>query len=189
MNVYDLFMSPLEFFLLGGIRSEIISCAEKNVLEAAIGTGANSRYYDYARIHSIIGLDREYSPELEQRHPKGKFCFTTGNMEQIPFEAERFDTVVATLVLCTVNMEKSLHEIKRVLKPGGKFLFIEHVRPSGIVPGRLFDALNKVWPKIANGCNLNHLTGDAIKQSGFASLDMKYAGNNIFIYGVATKDA
>lgn len=185
MNLYDVIMSPLEALFLGQVRSEIMASAHGDVLEAGIGTGANSRYYDYSAVRRLIGLDREYSPKLGPKHPETIFTFAHGDIEYVPFEDGRFDCVVATLILCTTDLEKSLAEIKRVLKPGGLFIFIEHVRPEGSLAGALSDRLNRVWPKVANGCNLNRRTGEAIMQNGFIAVRMRQKCGGIFIYGTA----
>lgn len=102
----------------------------------------------------------------------------------MPFASGRFDCTVATLLLRTADVEKSLREIRRVLKPGGLFLFVEHVRPKGETAGRLFDVLNTVWPALANGCNLNRGTDEALAQSGFSHVRMERKGG-VFCYGSA----
>ena len=187
MNLYDMLMSPLEALLLREIRAEIIPSAYGDVLEAGIGTGANGRFYNYDRISSLTGLDREISSELWKPHHKEKFVFALGDVAHIPFKAERFDCVVATLVLCTADCEKSLHEITRVLKPGGRYMFIEHVRPKGMIGGRLCDACNGAWTRFARGCNLNRRTDAMLYRAGFADIRMKQRCGGVFIYGAAVK--
>lgn len=184
MNFYDLEMGPVEATFLRGIRSEIIPLAHGAVLEAGIGTGANLPFYDYAKISGLTGLDCEYSPALD-RHTGEKFTFSTGSIEEMPFAAGSFDCVVGALILCTVDIKKSLQEIKRVLKPKGLFIFIEHVRPSGKIAGAVFDAANRVWPKMAHGCNLNRDTDMKLKKSGFSHMHIKKKCGGIFCYGWA----
>ncbi|MCB0830669.1 MAG: methyltransferase domain-containing protein, partial [Solirubrobacterales bacterium] len=85
-----------------------------------------------------------------------------------PFEDDTFDTVVETLVLCTVaDPEKTAAEIRRVLKPGGRFLFMEHVRSDKPRLGRLQDRLENPWKKIADGCHCNRRTVPMLRGSGF----------------------
>ena len=187
MDFYDMIMSPLEGSLLKKMRLEIMPQAEGDVLEVGIGTGANGPFYRYERIRSLTGLDWKYSPELEKHYPPEKFKFVSADIEQIPFANDTFDSVVATLILCTVDIEKSLNEVMRVLKPGGNFIFIEHVRPVGLLAGKAFDAFNTVWPKLANGCNLNRQTSKALFQSGFADISYQQKLGGIFLYGTATK--
>ena len=180
-----MFMSPLEAWFLRDIRAGIIPSAAGDVLEIGIGTGVNGQYYDYSRVNSLTGLDCEFSPEVDRHYPKEKFSFALGDIERLPFDARRFDSIVATLILCTVNLEKGLNEIKRVLKPGGQFIFIEHVRPPGAMKGKLFDMVNRVWPSFAKGCNLNRRTDAALAGSGFADVRIKRACGDVFIYGSA----
>lgn len=187
MNFYDMAMGPLEALFLRGIRSEIIPLAHGNVLEVGIGTGANFPFYDYSKISNLTGLDCEYSPALA-RHTGVKFTFSAGNIEKMPFAAGSFDCAVVTLILCTVDIEKSLQEIKRVLKPNGLFIFIEHVRPSGKLAGAVFDAVNKVWPKMAHGCNLNRETDVQLEKSGFSNMHIKKKSGGIFCYGWAQNE-
>ncbi len=88
--------------------------------------------------------------------------------EMLPFDDESFDTVIETLVLCTVaDPEATAAEIRRVLKPDGKFLFMEHVRSEKPKLGRLQDRLEKPWMKIADGCHCNRRTVPMLKANGF----------------------
>lgn len=182
MNIYDIAMMPLEAWVLKKMRSEIMPSAYGDVLEVGIGTGVNLRYYNPAKIRSLTGLDRQCSPELERRAGKN-FSFYQGHVEEMPFAERQFDTVVATLLFCTAHIEKSLGEIQRVLKPGGLFIFIEHVRPKGARAGKIFDFANGSWTRIADGCNLNRRTDEILRQSGFSDLAIGESG--VFRYGTA----
>ena len=184
MNIYDIAMMPLETWVLKKMRSAIMPYAYGDVLEVGIGTGVNLRYYDPAKIRSLTGLDRQSSPELERRAGKD-FTFYQGSVEKMPFAEGQFDTVVATLLFCTADIEKSMSEIQRVLKPGGLFIFIEHVRPKGARAGKFFDFANPSWTRIADGCNLNRRTDEFLRQSGFSDLTLREGG--VFRYGTAKK--
>ena len=155
-----------------------------DVLEAGIGTGVNLRYYNPAKIRSLTGLDRQCSQELERRAGKD-FTFYQGNVEKMPFAEGQFDTVVATLLFCTADIEKSMSEIQRVLKPGGLFIFIEHVRPKGSWAGSFADFANSLWTLIADGCNLNRRTDEILRESSFSDLNIMESG--VFRYGTAKK--
>ncbi|MGL4668796.1 MAG: class I SAM-dependent methyltransferase [Saezia sp.] len=185
MNIYDLVMKPVEAFILHEVRTELISLAEKDVLEIGIGTGVNLPYYDGNKVSSITGLDQEFAKALEAQQ-REHFNFVIGDIEKLPFATASFDTVVVTLVLCTVDLEKSLQEIKRVLKPGGTFIFIEHIRPHGKLAGHISDKLNRVWPKIAHGCNVNRRTDIILQENHFSEISIRYKG--IFCYGHAKID-
>ena len=185
MNGYDMIMRPLEVWMLGDIRSEIMGYAEKDVLEIGIGTGANCKYYDHSKISSFTALDNGTSVEFKECIPQKNVRFFSGTIENMPFADHSFDCVVATLILCTVNLEESIAEIKRILKPGGQFIFIEHVRPSSRLVGKLFDMMNSFWPKVANGCHLNRKTDVVLSQSGFSQIEIKQKCGGAFCYGIA----
>jgi SAM-dependent methyltransferase len=88
--------------------------------------------------------------------------------ELLPFEDDSFDTVVETLVLCTVaDPEATAAEIRRVLKPDGRFLFMEHVRSDKPRLGRLQDRLEGPWKKFADGCHCNRRTVPMLRANGF----------------------
>ena len=182
MDIYDVVMMPLEAWVLKKMRSEIMPSAYGDVLEVGIGTGVNLRYYNTAKIRSLTGLDRQCSPTLERRAGKN-LAFYTGDVEKMPFEEGQFDTVVATLLFCTANIEKGLREIQRVLKPGGLFIFIEHVRPTGVRAGKLIDLVNSTWKRIADGCNLNRRTDEILQQGSF--IDLTIGESGVFRYGTA----
>lgn len=184
MNIYDIVMIPLESWKLKKMRAEIMPSAYGDVLEVGIGTGINLRYYNPAKICSITGLDRQCSPTLERRAGKN-FAFYSGDVEKMPFAEGQFDTVVATLLFCTADIESGMCEIQRVLKPGGLFIFIEHVRPKGARAGKFFDFANPSWTRIADGCNLNRRTDEFLRQSGFSDLTLREGG--VFRYGTAKK--
>ena len=84
---------------------------------------------------------------------------TTASVESLPFEDGSFDTVVASLLLCSVDdQDRALGEIRRVLKPGGQYLFLEHVRSDDPKIARRQDTLEGIWGKIAMGCHPNRDT-------------------------------
>ena len=88
--------------------------------------------------------------------------------EQLPFADAQFDTVVSTLVLCTVNdVPRALTELRRVLKPGGRLLFIEHIRSEEPRLAAWQDRLNRFNRIVAHGCNCNRSTLDSIRAAGF----------------------
>ena len=88
--------------------------------------------------------------------------------EQLPFADARFDTAVSTLVLCTVSDQvRAISELRRVLKPGGRLLFIEHVRSDEPRLAAWQDRLNGLTRVVGHGCNCNRSTLDAIRAAGF----------------------
>src|SRR5206468_3807244 len=100
--------------------------------------------------------------------------FVETGAESLPFEDDSFDTVVSTLVLCTVpDADRALAEIRRVLKPGGEFLFMEHVRADDEKLSRWQDRLERPWRVVAMGCHPNRATLARIEAAGFEVEDLR----------------
>jgi ubiquinone/menaquinone biosynthesis C-methylase UbiE len=153
---YDLIMKPLESRRLSSIRKHIISHAQGKVLEIGIGTGVNLQYYRKDLIEDLNSLDlnHQLSDSLIE-----SFGFShrlhIGRAENLPFADSSFDTVVETLTLCSVlDLEQTLSEIFRVLKPGGKFIFLDHVEPSNEHHRLMFKFIDKFWHRMAGGCRV-----------------------------------
>lgn len=183
ISIYDCIMSPLESAFLRSLREKIMPCAHGSVLEIGIGTGANLPFYKHNKITRFTALDTNISGVLRKK--SSNLHFVKGNAEALPFPNNTFDTVVSTLVLCSVaDLSKSISEIHRVLKPGGKYIFIEHVLPHDPKLAGIFHSVNPVWCKLAHGCNLNRRTHRFIKEK-FPQLNAGSVGNGIFCYGVA----
>jgi ubiquinone/menaquinone biosynthesis C-methylase UbiE len=99
-----------------------------------------------------------------------------GVAESIPFSDNSFDSVHVGLVLCSVDdVTASLHEIRRVLVPGGRLVVLEHVRGDGAM-GRLQDLIAKPWSWLASGCHPNRRTIDAIAAAGFDTAGLRHIG-------------
>jgi ubiquinone/menaquinone biosynthesis C-methylase UbiE len=161
-------------------RERVIPHATGRVLEVGVGSGLNFPFYGAAVDH-LFAL--EPSPELRKmagRRTKGtRFTveFLDRSAEEIPLERGSVDTVVTTWTLCTIpDAIGALREMKRVLKPGGLLLFVEH----GLAPDASVQAwqhrLNPLWNRIGGGCNLNRKIDELIVRSGFrlAELETEY---------------
>ena len=189
MVVYDLFMEPFERVGLRRLRKKLIPEARGKVLEIGAGTGANLKYYDEKRVSSLVMTDRELkrSP-LEKKRNQAQRAFDISLKEEdvmkLAFPAGSFDTVVFTLVFCTVpDVKTGLEEIKRVLKKDGNIIFIEHIRPETKVMGKTFDRLTPAWKKVAKGCHLNRETKKMLEFNGFELKVEEKIMSNIFIGG------
>ncbi len=154
---------------MGWRRSRLLAGARGTVLEIGGGTGANLPHYrDVDRV-TIAEPDRfmrdRIGPKLENaRVPVEVSAAGAG---ALPFPDGSFDTVVSTLVLCTVpDQESALGEVRRVLHPGGRLLFIEHVRAPGTT-GRWQDRIEPLWGRLLGGCHPNRDTVAAIEKAGF----------------------
>ena len=175
MTLYDIFMLPLEQTALKRIRKEIIPRAHGNVLEIGYGTGVI--YALDKKIHLLNARRMKYSVELFE-----------GSAEELPFEDESFDTVVETLVFCSVDdVKAAIAEIWRVLKPGGVFIFIDHVKPEKERLVSIFQSFNGVWHDMAGGCNLLNESHKEIEKSRFFMVERGNSNNGVLQWGVGRK--
>lgn len=162
-------------------RAKVVPKAHGKVLEFGIGLGLNLGWYDPAKVESVVGVD----PSLELRdralaapRPEGlQVVIREGVAEELPFDAGEFDCVVCTFTLCSVQSpERALAEARRVLKPGGAFLFAEHglAPDEGVV--RWQRRLEPAWKAIAGGCHLTRPITASIAGAGFkvAASDSMY---------------
>lgn len=187
MNIYDIFMSPLEKRILTRIRKNIIPRAFGNVLEIGYGTGVNFQYYNLSTVKSISALDTQSTSTVKMK-TELPIQFFEGRAEDLPFLDEAFDTVIETLVFCSVNkLDNAINQVLRVLKPGGIFIFMDHVLPEKKSMASLFKATNTVWPKIAGGCNLTREPHKLIEASGLVIEQSGKSGHDIFRWGIGRK--
>jgi ubiquinone/menaquinone biosynthesis C-methylase UbiE len=156
--------------LLRPYRQRVIGAAEGRVLEIGIGSGLNLRFYG-ASVAGVVGLDP--SPRLLARAQKtairtpAPVTFIKGSAEAIPLEDASVDTVVTTWTLCSVlDAPAALAEMRRVLAPAGRLLFVEHGRsPDARVCW--WQDLAPIWKRIGGGCHLNRPIADLINGAGF----------------------
>ena len=159
-------------------REQLIARATGRVLEIGIGTGANLPYYTPAATE-VVGLEPSRAMIADAEKLAGgltgatRFRFVVGGAEALPFPDQSFDTVIACLVFCTIpDTGASAREAFRVLKPGGQFLFFEHVAHPSAGVRRWQDRLNPAWKKLACGCNLNRDTAATFRAAGFRFAEM-----------------
>ncbi|TXI51687.1 MAG: class I SAM-dependent methyltransferase [Mycobacterium sp.] len=171
-RVYDPFLALGERSGMRDLRRETLAAARGRVLEIGAGTGLNVKLYPGAvTAITLAEPDAPMAARLRRRvsgasHPVE---VVQAPAEQLPFADGSFDTVVSTLVLCTVaDMAASLREIGRVLAPGGQLLFVEHVRAGHGRLVRWQERLHEPWRRFACGCHCNRDTAVALRDNGFA---------------------
>ena len=154
---------------MGRRRERLLGGARGAVLEIGGGTGANLQHYRNVERVTVVEPD----PFMRKRLlPKSRAArvlveVSAAGAEALPFPDGSFDTVVSTLVLCTVpNQGLALEEIRRVLRQDGRLLFIEHVRASGSMAGWQ-DRIEPLWRRLLAGCQPNRDTVAAMGRTGF----------------------
>ena len=152
-------------------RKRQIEQVTGSVMELGAGTGLNLPYYPAVLERLVlVEPDVHKAKLLAAKEPPAGVTpeILRAPGETLPFEDDSFDTVVETLVLCTVaGPEATAAEIRRVLKPDGKFLFIEHVRSDRPRLGRFQDRMEGPWKKFADGCHCNRRTVPMLAANGF----------------------
>jgi ubiquinone/menaquinone biosynthesis C-methylase UbiE len=171
---YDgLIMDPVQKRGLADRRAALARQATGKTIEIGAGTGLNLEHYTDAVTDLTL---TEPGPHMARhladrvaalQRPNTRAVEAPG--ERLPFADDTFDTALATLVLCTTpDPQAVLAEIARVLKPGGRFLFIEHVRSGDPSIAKWQDRWVHVWPYLADGCHCNRDTRTAIERSPLA---------------------
>lgn len=156
---------------LAAYRARVIPVAEGRVLEIGIGSGLNLPLYG-AAVERVVGLDP--SPKLlamtrkAARQAAIPVELIEAGAEAIPLSNGSIDTVVTTWTLCSIpGAQNALGEMRRVLKPGGRLLFVEHGRASDLNVCRWQDRLTPLWRRVSGGCHLNRAIGELIESAGF----------------------
>ncbi len=173
-RVYDRLMAGTERAGLGDMRRELLASASGRTLELGAGTGHNLEHYTDAVSELVM---TEPDPHMAVRLRKrlgeegtaaGRPSVIEASAEELPFDDGSFDTVVATLVFCTVSdPERAAAEVRRVLVEGGRLLYIEHVRSTSPRLARWQDRLERPWGFIAAGCHPNRATDQLLPSAGF----------------------
>jgi ubiquinone/menaquinone biosynthesis C-methylase UbiE len=173
---YDRCTAATEEAGLADRRAELLRPARGTVVEIGAGTGANLPRYP-AGVSELVLLEperpmaRRLESHLDRARVPVRLVEAPG--EAIPLPDASFDVAVSTLVLCTVSdPAQTLAELRRVLKPGGKLLFLEHVRAEDPGLARWQDRLHPLWVRWGHGCNCNRPTLDLIQAGGFIVEDV-----------------
>jgi ubiquinone/menaquinone biosynthesis C-methylase UbiE len=173
-RLYDRLMSGAERGGLSDLRHSLLSQAKSRTLEIGAGTGLNLPHYTDAVTELVLAEpDPHMAARLRERleeepPPVGRASVILAPAEELPFDDGSFDTVVATLVLCTVeDANRALAEIRRVLVEGGALLFLEHVRSKSPRLAWWQDRVERPHGFIAGGCHPNRATDELLADGGF----------------------
>lgn len=158
-------------------RRALLSEAHGAVLEIGAGTGLNLKHYpaavtDLTLTEPDASMFRRLTKAAGHRQPTPRLM--QAGAETLPFDDDSFDTVVSTLVLCTVgDVAATLAEIRRVLRPGGHLLLIEHVESESARLSGAQNRLHRPWKAFACNCNCNLRTRDLLEAAGFAAAGLR----------------
>jgi ubiquinone/menaquinone biosynthesis C-methylase UbiE len=171
---YDRALKATEENGLGAMRGELLAGASGRVIEIGAGTGVNLEPYgdgveDLTLVEPDPHMGAQLRKRLADRHGDPLPAqLVAAPAEALPFADDTFDTAVATLVLCTIpDPVAAIDEMARVLRPGGRLLFIEHVRAEDASSARWQDRLEKPWRFLADGCHCNRDTEANLRASSF----------------------
>ena len=168
--IYDIMEAPLEFLRLGSWREKLRSCIiGGRALEIGVGTGKNLPYYPPGVKISAIDFSHRMLSRARKKALQNNLEveFLEMDAQQMAFPDHYFDTVFATFVFCSVpDPVLGLKELRRVCKPDGRLLLLEHMRPGNPVLGFLFDIFNPLVVRMM-GANINRLTIDNIRSAGW----------------------
>ena len=168
-GMYDKFLSRVETYGLSEKRAEFLAPAYGKTVEIGTGTGLNLPHYPPGVTELILTEPYPHMvSKLEEkvRHDPRRIQLTVASADKLPFEDGSIDTVAAAMILCTVpDPEPALREIERVLKPGGQYLFLEHVRNPDPKVARKQDIIQKGWYWFGNECHCNRPTVETLRGS------------------------
>jgi ubiquinone/menaquinone biosynthesis C-methylase UbiE len=170
--LYDKLMESTEEEGLRDMRRETLSSASGRTIDLGAGTGANLGLYPDSVTELVLAepdphMLRKLRPKAEEAGVEAEIV--QARAEDVPFEDSSFDTAVFTLVLCTVpDPAAALAEAARILKPGGRLLFVEHVRSEDSGLARWQDRLERPWHFFGDGCHCNRDTVATVEAAPFA---------------------
>jgi ubiquinone/menaquinone biosynthesis C-methylase UbiE len=176
-RIYDPFLWLGERAGMRSRRAELLAQASGRVLEIGAGTGLNVAHYN-GRVEQLILTEPEepMAKRLEARLDRSGWNLDVlrAEAERLPLPDDSVDTVVSTMVLCTVDdPARATDEIARVLRPGGQLLFIEHIRSEGRFNGWAQDLFKEPWRRFARGCHCNRRTLELLLERDFQLTDLQ----------------
>lgn len=163
--LYDTLMRVSDRFGMIRWRRRLVSWSTGRVLEVGCGTGRNLELYE---TDSLVGCDPFLGVVVAARRKQHGAHLLVASAEALPFRADSFDSVVSSLVFCSVpDPRRGLSEVERVLDDEGRLLMMEHVRDHRPWRARFQDWIHPAWKCLSGGCNINRDTESTVRDSGF----------------------
>jgi ubiquinone/menaquinone biosynthesis C-methylase UbiE len=181
---YDRFMYPLEKGSFKQIRNDLINKASGQVLELGSGTGINFPLYKNVTYVTAIEPNPFMIEKsiINQKKAIVPIRIIQSSAEKLPFENDSFDTIIATLVFCTIpNVDDALNEMRRICKPNGKILLFEHVKMDQPILAKMQIYLTPFWKKICDGCCLDRETVEVLESKGFKIIKLNKFYKGLFV--------
>ena len=159
------------------VRRFVVPEARGEVLEVGVGTGLNLPLYDAAAVRRVVGVEPDPHMLRRARARAATVALEIelheAGAERLPFEDARFDTAVLTWVLCTIpDPDAALAEVRRVLRPGGRLLFVEHTRSVQPRLARVQERMTPLWGRFSGGCRLDRPAVELVATSGLELVDV-----------------
>jgi len=175
--VYDPLSAKPEAKFGAEVKRQLLAQARGRVVEIGIGTGLSLPHYPAAV--ELVGVEPSEPMARRARRRATELgrevTFVKAPAEELPFEDASFDTAVGLAVLCSVREpHRALAELRRVLRPGGRFIFLEHVRSGDPRLAAKQDRFARPWGWIAGGCHPNRRTLEAIESAGFELAEVEH---------------
>jgi AhpD family alkylhydroperoxidase len=187
-RVLDLGMRAADRLGLRRARARVVGGARGDTLEIGIGTGSNlGIYHADAVVHGIdlSGPALSLAARRAGRVPR-RVTLVEGDAAALPYADDSFDTVVATFVLCSVgDVGQSLHEARRVLRPGGTIRLLEHARARHRAIGAFQERSAPAWSRLSGGCRLDHDVLQAVRDAGLVVIEERQRAGGLLVEIVA----
>ncbi len=193
-HIFDTIMRPVDAAGMRRMRRRTVSRAFGRVLEVGAGSGLNASHYNFRLTDSLnvtdLIADKPVLRAALRRAdaPHDRITVEDADLCDLPYEDASFDSIVCTLVLCSVgSLTRAIDEMWRVLRPYGIVCFIEHVHSSRPVVRPALESVTPAWRRVAGGCHLNRDTLPALRRHGFSVQIEQTAVDNIVNSGYATR--
>lgn len=188
-HLYDPLIAPFDYLGVRRWREWTTRAARGRTLEIGVGTGLNLPHYRAARAIAAIDPDGASLARARLRRNGNNVSLYQARAEELPFADESFDAIVGTLTFCSIgDPERAAREVWRVLKHGGAFRLVEHVRVENRLIARAQDALTPLWREVAGNCHLNRDTVRVIARAGFRVRAVNRLVGSLFVGIDAVKE-